>query len=333
MEAHTVQQQSRVQWGGPATAGGMSRPERSAFRHEAFFHAGDDEFLSGVLPFICEGIDGDEAVLVAVDRRRSAMLQETLGDESPRVGFIDMRELGANPARLIPAWDELVQEQAERGRAMRALSQLAWPRRGEAELEECHRHESLLNHAFRAGHRWQLLCAYDTAVLDDTTLARACCTHPFVREGGALGASMLYEASPQPYAGTLPEPNIEPTRLAFTIGRLGELRKLVFRAAREALLSYVRAEDLTLAVDELAVNSLLHGGGEGTLRVWRDQRSLVCEVHDRGHMVDPMAGRTRPGHEQMSGRGLWLVNSACDLVEIRSCAEHGTTVRVRMDLD
>jgi anti-sigma regulatory factor (Ser/Thr protein kinase) len=143
---------------------------------------------------------------------------------------------------------------------------------------------------------------------------------------------MLYESSPEPYAGTLPEPKADPVCVAFTISRLGELRKLVFRAARDALLSYVRAEDLTLAVDELASNSLVHGAGGGTLRVWREQRSLVCEVRDRGHLADPLAGRARPGHDQLSGRGLWLVNNACDLVQIRSSAEQGTTVRVRMEL-
>ena len=330
MEAQALQQQTQAQTAGRVTGGEALHPGRSGFRHEAFFHEGDDELLSGVLPYLCEGIDNGDAVLVAVTRRRSAMLQEALGEEAASVRFLDMRELGANPARLIPVWRELVVE--ENGRAVRALGEQAWVGRCEGELEECHRHESLLNHACHADSRWHLLCPYDSAALDDGVLARACRTHPLLREGGVRGASTLYEPAPEPYAGALPEPKVEPARLAFTVAHLGELRTLVFRAARDALLSYVRAEDLTLAVDELASNSVVHGGGQGTLRVWREQRSLVCEVQDAGHIEDPLAGRTRPSHEQMSGRGLWLVNNACDLVEIRSSPARGTTVRVRMDL-
>jgi hypothetical protein len=37
---------------------------------------------------------------------------------------------------------------------------------------------------------------------------------------------------------------------------------------------------LVLAVDEVATNSLRHGGGRGTLRIWRDADAVVCEVRD-----------------------------------------------------
>jgi anti-sigma regulatory factor (Ser/Thr protein kinase) len=59
--------------------------------------------------------------------------------------------------------------------------------------------------------------------------------------------------------------------------------------------------------------------------VWRDGDALVCEVRDRGQLGDPLAGR-RPTPEQPDGRGLWLVNQLCDLVQLRSSAS-GTVVR------
>jgi len=74
-----------------------------------------------------------------------------------------------------------------------------------------------------------------------------------------------------------------------------------------------------------------HGGGEGTLRMWREQNTLLVEVHDRGHLEEPLIGRTRPGPEQPTGRGLWVVNHLCDLVQIRS-APTGSVVRVHMRL-
>jgi hypothetical protein len=40
-------------------------------------------------------------------------------------------------------------------------------------------------------------------------------------------------------------------------------------------------------------------------------------------------GRRRPDHGAETGRGLWLINQVCDLVELRTGA-CGTTVRMHL---
>jgi two-component sensor histidine kinase len=55
-----------------------------------------------------------------------------------------------------------------------------------------------------------------------------------------------------------------------------------------------RSADLALAVHEVAAKSLKHGSGERVLRIWIESDALVCEVHDYGHITDPMIGRTTP---------------------------------------
>jgi hypothetical protein len=52
-------------------------------------------------------------------------------------------------------------------------------------------------------------------------------------------------------------------------------------------------------------------------------------VRDRGRIDDPLVGRIRPGPEQHRGRGLWLVNQLCDLVQLRTSG-NGTIVRMHM---
>jgi len=42
-----------------------------------------------------------------------------------------------------------------------------------------------------------------------------------------------------------------------------------------------------------------------------------------------MAGRRRPAADAAAGRGLWLINQLCDLVELRSGAA-GTTLRMHI---
>jgi anti-sigma regulatory factor (Ser/Thr protein kinase) len=91
------------------------------------------------------------------------------------------------------------------------------------------------------------------------------------------------------------------------------------------------SDDLELAVDEIAANSLLHGGGRGVLRIWVEGSSLVCEVADDGVITDPLVGRREPALDRTGGRGLWLANQLCGLVQIRSGAA-GTTVRLHTRL-
>lgn len=118
--------------------------------------------------------------------------------------------------------------------------------------------------------------------------------------------------------------------MRFTARELRGVRQLVSSYA-EGSLGKTRTDDLVLAVNELATNSVRHGGGEGTLRMWMDENVLVCEVHDAGHIADPQVGQAPPTPDQPSGRGLWVVNHLADLVQIRS-SPTGTVVRVHMRL-
>ena len=159
-------------------------------------------------------------------------------------------------------------------------------------------------------------------------------SHPFVGEDGASRTSDSYrcgDVAPGPFGGTLPRPPAGAEELAFAGRTVGWLRQLVSEWALGLGLGYERTEQLVLAVTELASNSVHHGGGAGTLWMWREQGTLLVEVHDRGHIAEPLIGRTRPGPEQLTGRGLWVVNHLCDLVQIRS-APTGNVVRVHMRL-
>ena len=112
---------------------------------------------------------------------------------------------------------------------------------------------------------------------------------------------------------------------------LSQVRALVLRHAREAGLAEGRANDLVLAVSEVAANTLRHTRSPGTLAIWHDEDEVVCEIHDAGTITDPSVGRRKPPPGASGGHGLWLVRQVCDLVELTSDAS-GTTVRMHMAL-
>ena len=299
------------------------------FQHEALIYEGRDGFLAGTLPFIRDGLESGEPVLVAVQRDEIGLLQNRLGGDAGSVTFADMAELGANPTRIIPVWRDFVA--AGEGRPVRGIGEPVWAGRGAAEVVECQLHEALLNLAFEHDEGFRLMCPYDAGKLDPAVVHEALCSHPQVSCEHGSRPSDDYRADRllDPFESPLPPPGGHAEVLAFERDGLSDVRQTVTRAADRAALRKPRTSDLVLAVNELAANSVRHGGGNGVLRIWREAEMLVCEVRDRGRIEDPLAGRRRPDMETLEGRGLWIVNQVCDLVQLRSGAD-GTVVRALM---
>lgn len=298
--------------------------------HEAFFYAGDDEFLAGTVPYLEEGISAGETVLVVLPEPRMQLVREVLGAAAEAVEFWQMGTVGRNPARLISAWQDFLLT-CEPGKGVRGLGEPITAGRSEAELEECELHEQLFNLAFAEQRGLTVMCPYDTSTLDSGVLVGAERSHPVCagRHGRSPSRQYSLEAL---LDGPLPEPGRPAVNLSFGKADLAIVRHLVTQCARSAGLDTRRNEDLVLSVCEVATNSIQHGGGEGALKIWDENDELVCAVNDGGQIGDPLVGRRRPSPDQANGRGLWIANQLCDLVQVRSGGA-GTEVRLRMRFD
>jgi anti-sigma regulatory factor (Ser/Thr protein kinase) len=304
------------------------------FLHEAMFYGGRDDFMAGALPFVREGIEADEPVLVVVDADKIRALKADLDTDAERVLFADMAQVGVNPARIIPAWRDFVDAHGANGRSVRGIGEPIWAARSAAELVECQRHESLLNLAFADEPSFRLLCPYDAETLSDDVLEEAFRSHHVVVDGGTRFASGGYPglaAVAAPFAAPLPEAPASAQEVEFEAESLAAARRLVYVSATAAGLGAGRAHDFVLAVNEVTTNSVRHGGGRGLLRVWEEDGSLLCDVRDRGLIDHPLLGREQPTTEQESGRGHWLANQLCDLVQVRTFAD-GNAVRLHVRL-
>jgi anti-sigma regulatory factor (Ser/Thr protein kinase) len=303
------------------------------FVHEVLLYEGTAGFLTATVPWIRAGLEAGEAVAVVAATAKLAALHDDLGADAGDVRFLDMVEVGRNPARIIPVWRAFVDEQVERGRPFRGLGEPVWAGRSPAELRECDVHEVLIGPAFRHGPPWQLLCPYDVAALHPSAIEMAHRSHPYVAEGLAARPSGRYLGDPaDPFATPLPPAPAGARTVDFAGGPYGPLRRFVAGQAAVAGLTGQRVDDVVLAVSELAANTVRHGSGAGTLRVWVAGRALICEVEDGGHpRWDPLVGRRCPTPEQPAGRGLWVVNQMCDLVQISTAAGR-TTVRLHIAL-
>jgi anti-sigma regulatory factor (Ser/Thr protein kinase) len=312
-------------WRDLATVGSMP-----TLVHEALLYAGLDDFLEGTTAFARDGLAAGERVMVAVPEPRLRALRHALDGAAGDVGFLDMGAIGRNPGRIIPAVAQALADTP--GRRLRWIGEPVWPGRRPCEAVEGERHEALLNVAF-GDAPISILCPYDASRLDAGILAGAQRTHPTLCVGGHRRDSMLYGDPCDVATGALHPLAPAPAEAAErpVDAELPALRRFVAEHARAAGLDGSRLDDLLLAANEGAANTLLHGDA-GVVRIWHDASEVLCEVADRGTIDDPLAGRHLPDTAQLGGRGLWLAHQLCDLVELRSGAD-GTVLRLHMALD
>ncbi|GGW18443.1 anti-sigma regulatory factor [Streptomyces libani subsp. rufus] len=302
------------------------------FVHPALFYGDAGEYLAGTVPFVRAALAADEPVAIAVPGDNLRLIQDELGADGATVRFLDMREAGRNPGRIIPGVLRAFADTQPPGRRVHIIGEPVWADRSPAEYPACAQHEALINAAFR-GRAVTILCPYDTSRLDERALADAHATHPVVIPAGSAAerASAAYDPDgvvarynePLPAApGTGPDV----LAVAFDEGTLSAVRHLATGHGARLGLAGLALENLALITAELTTNSVIHGGGTGVLTVWSEDRHVLCEVRDGGRLTDPLAGRRPAARDQRGGRGLLLVNLLSDLVRTHT-GPQGTTVR------
>ncbi|MEV0896148.1 sensor histidine kinase [Actinoplanes sp. NPDC049802] len=303
----------------------------AVFDHPGLLYDSRAQYLSGVTTFVREATDAGDAVLVAVPPPNLDLLRGALADLADRIAFADMTVAGRNPGRIIPAV-LLAFADAHPRRRVSIVGEPVWPGRTDLEYPACAAHEALINAVF-ATRDAAILCPYDTGALEPARVRDAWRTHPVMIVGGGRRPSPWYD---DPYmtaaAFNQPLPKVPVTAATLAYRHATDLAAVRrFIAAETAGLDPDRGDDLLIAVNELAENTIAHTGAAGTVSVWTEAGRLVCQIDDHGYLADPLAGRVPPPADVEGGRGLILANRLCDLVRIHTGAD-GTSIRLHIDL-
>jgi anti-sigma regulatory factor (Ser/Thr protein kinase) len=128
---------------------------------------------------------------------------------------------------------------------------------------------------------------------------------------GDLGdGSLLAEAGPVPPA----------LDQAFDSGALYALRSAVQAHAVAAGMPERRADDVVIAIHELAANVIQHGAGRGRLRMWQLPGALRFQVDDGGPAACADGDRANAAERwpYLKGHGLWLVREVAEQMSLFS---------------
>ena len=278
--------------------------------HEGLIYDSDEELAELLVPFLREGVAAGQPTFLALDPEQRDLVLARLGDvEGPSI--LDSRTRYARPGTALFAWSATFEEALAGGAEfVRAVGHPPV----EATLgreERWLRYESLFNRLFADAPIW-LICPYGRNHSDEALL-RCRKTHPTMVTAAGRAPSPDYFASPNTGAPFATAGEIDGREISSATAagpaEVVSLRRAVVWPARNAGFSVSDAQDLVLAVTELAHAAIDDSAGPVTVRTAATEHAWYCEI---------ALGKASSTHLS-SGRGrvaLAVGSIVCDRVEL-----------------
>lgn len=307
------------------------------FFHEVGFYASDEELLEIVVPFVAEGQEADEPVVVAFDDRNAANVRDALGD-TDGIEFLPAREQYRNPTLTIDDYRRRFAGHVAAGAAqIRVVGDVPHPGTG-ACWDPWARYEGAVNRAYDDFPVWGL-CPYDTRITPDDVLDDVRRAHPFEALPGGYHRAGEHVVDPDRFLAERPAPApLDLQRRSPDVVLLGPSpakARHVIAALAEDRLAPAGVDDVVISVSEVVANAHRHGAPPIRLEAWAAPGVVIVTVRDHGDgpagalvglVPQPPPVDGPPG----MGMGLWLAGRLCTDLAIHH-ANGVTEVRLTID--
>ncbi|PPK65069.1 sensor histidine kinase [Actinokineospora auranticolor] len=308
-----------------------THPAERGYDHIALYYANDDELLDASVPFLTEGVDRDEATMIALDGHRADLVLAEL-PHPERVTILRTDAQYIRPAVAIKSYCDMFANLVEGGAsAIRVVGEIPYSALTR-DWDVWSRYEAAVNYAYDH-FPVRSMCAYDTRTTPTAVLRDVAQTHSLVAAGGVQKPNPDY-VEPPSFLGRpaplVPHPlQRRPPTVELTDPTPGEARHVVSAACAGALPSGDLG-DLVVSVSEIITNAIRHGSPPATLCLWAGARQVVVAIHDRGPgPADPFAGLVATPGPEGGGYGLWIAHQLCHHVTMTR-TDTGFTVRLTM---
>lgn len=313
----------------------MTAEPLMAFRHQALLYDDLEDLMATAVPFLQEGVDAGDVVVVQAPEATWAAISERLSS-SDAVMFDPLGNRYRHPQQALWGLRQLFDEGPSGGTGrIRAFGEIGFDEDG-LDAAEWGRAESALNHVMR-NHRFWGLCPYNRATLPAVALEGALRTHPDVIDADGARRNDSYEQTGDYLRDVDSLRAVDPLEAEVPFAALDLVTLADLAAARIQLetalgatrLTVERKADFTSAVFEVVVNALLHGGDSATVKIWATGEHILCRVRDNGPgLPDPLTGYEPPTSDAVtSGVGLWTARQLTDQMTTTYEPE-GFTVRL-----
>lgn len=300
--------------------------------HEGVPFSSPEGLAEQLAPRLRDAIEAEGPVVAVLDGPERDAVHAELGDAAGHVEFLAPDDVYRLPAFTVAVrWARLARQTVPGGHATVVAQH--------TDLDGGPGYWARLDAALDValpGLPVEVLCPFPDDV-DERALRGS--THRTLLSAGHLVPGLGYRTPVDVVAEFPPPPPPDLGRPVetreFALDGLSGLRRAVAEVSTDAGLSTERVADFVLAVNEIASNSVEHGPGSGSLRLWRlgtgPGAHVVAEVRDSGRMQVPFPGLVAPSPSGARGRGLWLASELSDVLQVWSDGS-GTVIRVTMTL-
>ncbi|HET6625092.1 MAG TPA: anti-sigma factor RsbA family regulatory protein [Nocardioidaceae bacterium] len=310
----------------------------SGLVHDALFYDDDEALLATAVPFVREGVERGEVVLVNTGSHPVTALLKAMFAEQESVLFPNAA-VYARPVSAIDQYKRALDTGlADDVPAFRAIGHIDF---GDGlPWQEWVRYEAAVNLVF-ADYPFETMCPYDSRTLAPEIITAMKQAHPWLLQDGRrlrnpeyvdpveLATKPEYAEPVHPLQATPPELELD------EITDVRTLRMDLYPVTIFTELPRHKVDDFVKAVSAIASNAQIHGEEPVCVRLWTTPNELLATVTDQGHGVDdPFKGYARSiGNARThsvsthEGLGMWAARQLCDILDYER-TDDGFTVRL-----
>jgi transcriptional regulator with XRE-family HTH domain len=163
------------------------------FEHRLLTYGSDEEYLEAAIPYITDGLERSECLLVVTTPTQTALVRDALDVRAEHVEFADSAGWYSSLSGALNRYHAFVKEKYEAGATwIRMVGDPVWASRSRAEITAWFRYESLVNLAFASAPA-TIVCPYDTRSVPAKVVADARRTHPEATHEATVTTSPTYQ--------------------------------------------------------------------------------------------------------------------------------------------
>ncbi|MDX6224939.1 MAG: hypothetical protein QOE64_1315 [Frankiales bacterium] len=153
------------------------------FDHRALVYDSDAAFTEAAVPFLLEGAQQSDYLLVVASEPKIALLRRGLGEAAAPIEFADWADWYRSPRAALDRYQEYMTRTRERGEKwIRVVAEADWGHESGSTLDAWNRYEALVNLVF-APWPVTIMCTYDEHAFPKADLAHALRCHPALVHG------------------------------------------------------------------------------------------------------------------------------------------------------
>jgi anti-sigma regulatory factor (Ser/Thr protein kinase) len=300
-------------------------------RHAAMITRTDADLRAVLVPELRRSAGQYDEILVVIGEHTRAVLGEQVGDLAGVLRWGDPAAFYQRLGFTYEGFRRYLADQHAAGRRVHVVAEPTLAGSGDAGLRAGRAaaylaYEAICNETF-ASYGGAVTCLWNEHAHPGPILQGVRATHPYT----LTAAGAVPSAGFQPPQRYLAQPHDLPWRPAPArtdheavltgVGDLSELRPRLHDWAAGHQFAAEPADDLVVAVLEVATNGLRHGSAPIRIRTWHEHDTLIVQCDDSaGRAIPPTAGlrRPEPAGAAPGGRGLWLARQLADVVLTRS---------------